>query len=171
MKITLDTRPFTAHIYKLKRLRDQLKAETEKELNRVTDRHLARVKENTAVGDSPYSPTLRNNWDRSGVHFMADGVYSEVFNLTEYAAYYEYGHRQTPGRLVFIELAPGQEKYGQAAREIKKGKHAGKWGIYIRLKKPFVKGSFVMTDSEKKAQPELDAAMRRLEAFIRKGLG
>lgn len=105
------------------------------------------------------------------MHFMSDGVYVEVFNPTTYAPYYEYGHRQTPGRLVFIELAPGQEKYGQSAREIKKGPHAGKWGIYIRLKKPFVKGRFVMTDSEAKAQRELDAACRRIEAVIRKGLG
>lgn len=171
MRITMDTRQFKEHVYKLKRIRDQLNAETKKELDRVTDRHFARVKENTDVGDSPYSPTLRGAWDRSGVHFMSDGVYSEVFNPTDYAPSYEFGHRQTPGRLVFIELAPGQQKYGQAAREIKKGKHAGKWGIFIRLKKPFVKGRFVMTDSEKKAQPELDAAMRRLEAFIRKGLG
>lgn len=170
MKITVDTRPFFEHINKLKRIRDQLNDQTAKELNRITDRHLARIKENTAVGDSPYSPTLRNAWDRSGIHFMSDGVYSEVFNPVKYAPFYEFGHRQTPGRLIFIELMPGQQKYGLEAREVKKGKHKGKWGIFLRLKKPFVKGRFVMTDSEKKAQPELDAAMRRLEAFIKKGL-
>lgn len=171
MRISMDTRPFRQFIGKMKTTQRLLDGETEKQMNRVTDRHLARVKKNTDVGDSPYSPTLRNAWDRSGVHFMSDGVYSEVFNPTEYGPSYEFGHRQTPGRLVFIELAPGQQKYGQAAREIKKGKHQGKWGIYIRLKKPFVKGKFVMTDSETKAQAELDAACRRIEAMIRKGLG
>jgi hypothetical protein len=171
MKITLDVRPFREHLYKLKRLQKEIDAEVETQLNRVTDRHFGRVKKNTDPGDSPDSPTLRGRWERSGVHFMSDGVYAEVFNPVEYAAYYEYGHRQTPGRIVFIELKPGQQKYGQAAKEIKRGKYAGKWGIYVRLKKPFVKGRFVMTDSEKRAQPELDAACRRIEAFIRKGLG
>jgi hypothetical protein len=170
MKLHMDPKAFRQHLYKLKRMQDILDGETERELNRVTDRHLARCKKNTDVGDSPYSPQLRNAWDRSGVHGMADGVYAEVFNPTEYAPYYEYGHRQTPGRLVFIELAPGQQKYGQAAREITKGNHQGKWGIYIRLKKPFVKGRFVMTDSETRAQAELDAACKRIEATIRKGL-
>lgn len=170
MKIHMDTLPFKKFLYNLKHTQRLLETETRQHLNRVTDRHLARVKKNTDVGDSPDSPTLRNAWDRSGIHFMSDGVYSEVFNNTEYAAYYEFGHRQTPGRLVFIELAPGQEKYGQAAREMKTGKNKGKWGIVIRLKKPFVKGKFIMTDSEAKAQRELDAATRRLEATIRKGL-
>lgn len=171
MRISIDVAPYRRYVYKMKGIADIIDSESAKELNKVTDRHLARVKKNTDVGDSPYSPTLRNAWDRSGVHGMADGVYSEVFNPTEYAPYYEYGHRQTPGRLVFIELSPGQSKYGQAAKEIKSGKHQGKWGIFIRLKKPFVKGKFVMTDSETKAQKELDAAVKRIEAMVRKGLG
>lgn len=171
MKIYMDTRPFREYVGKMKAIQQLLDDEVKARMNRITDRHLARVKQNTDVGDSPYSPTLRNTWDRSGVHFMSDGVYSEVFNTTKYAPYYEYGHRQTPGRVVFIELAPGQEKYGKAAQEVKKGKSKGKWGIFIRLKKPFVKGKFVMTDSETKAQNELDAACKRIEAKIRKGLG
>jgi len=171
MKISVDIAPYRKYLYQLKALSKLIDAESKSALNRITDRHLRRVKENTDVGDSPYSPTLRNAWDRSGVHGMADGFYSEVFNPTEYAAPYEYGHRQTPGRLVFVELKPGQSKYGQAAREVKSGKHKGKWGIYIRLKAPFVKGRFVMTDSEKKAQNELDVAVKRIEALVRKGLG
>ncbi len=166
MRISLDMRPFKQYLYKLKRTQQLIDDEVKLQMNRVTDRHLSRVKKNTDVGDSPDSPTLRGAWDRSGVHFMRDGVYSEVFNPTEYAAYYEYGHRQTPGKVIFIELAPGQQKYGQAAKETKDGR----WGIFIRLSKPFVKGRFVMTDSETKAQAELDAACRRIEARIRKGL-
>ena len=37
------------------------------ELNKITDRHLARVIKNTDVGDSPDSPSLRNAWERTPV--------------------------------------------------------------------------------------------------------
>ncbi len=52
----------------------------------------------------------------------------------------------------------------------KSGKHKGQWGIWIRLKKPYVKGAFVMTSSEKKVQLELDRAAQRIEASIQKEL-
>lgn len=170
MKIHLDVKPFKDHVKKLEKLQSTVDEFGKAEMNRVTDRHLARIKKNTSVGDSPYSPTLRNTWDRSGIYIFRDGFISEVFNPTKYAPYYEYGHRQTPGRLIFVELKAGQGKYGQMAKQVKKGPHAGKWGIYIRLKKSFVKGRFVMTDSEAKAQRELDAAVKRIEKQIQKGL-
>ena len=71
---------------------------------------------------------------------------------------------------MFIELRPGVSKYGRAAQMQKSGKHKGQWGIWIRLKKPYVKGAFVMTSSEKKVQLELDRAAQRIEASIQKEL-
>lgn len=165
-----DPIPFRKFVYQLKENQQLLDDLAEAQINKITDRHLARIKKNTAVGDSPDSPTLSSRWDRSGVHFMSDGVYAEVFNPTKYAAYYEYGHRQAPGRIIFIELRAGQEKYGYPAQLVKKGKHAGKWGIFLKLVKPFVKGSFVMTNSEAKAQRELDAAAKKISRAIEHSL-
>ncbi|MEA4825794.1 MAG: hypothetical protein VB130_04055, partial [Clostridium sp.] len=58
----------------LKELKDNLKqassyAESlaKDEVNKITDRHLARVVKNTPAGDSPDSPNLKNRWARSGV--------------------------------------------------------------------------------------------------------
>lgn len=163
MRIHIDTKPFLDFITALEGVQAIIDSMGKAEVNKVTDRHLARIKRNTDVGDSPYSPTLRNTWDRSQVHVLSDAIYAEVFNPTHYAPYYEYGHRQTPGRLVFIELAPGQEKYGRPAIQV-----GDKWGIFIKLQKPFVKGKFVMTDSEEIAQKELDASARRIMASIKK---
>lgn len=157
----------TGYIQQLAGLEKELETAARQEVNRIADRHLARCKQNTAVGDSPDSPTLRNRWDRSGVRKVAGGFEAEVFNPVEYASHYEFGHRQTPGRVIFIELRSGGQKYGIKARQIKSGPNAGKWGIYLRLKQPYVKGAFVMTDSEKVAQRELDAAARRMDERIR----
>jgi len=139
-------------------------------INRTADRHLARCKKDTPAGDSPDSPTLRLQWERSGVQTIGNDSFAEVFNPTEYASFVEYGHRQQPGRLVFIELTRGARKYGQQAKEIKSGRHQGKWGIFIRLKRPFVKGRFMMTDSEAKAKAELAAAALRLHKRLREAM-
>lgn len=161
----------------LKELKDNLKqassyAESlaKDEVNKITDRHLARVVKNTPAGDSPDSPNLKNRWDRSGVIASSSGVSAEVFNPTEYASYFEFGHRQTVGKYIFIELTQGAKKYGQKAKEIKKGKYAGKWGIFVKLKKPFVKGRFVLTDSEEKSKKELEAAAKRISKKIEEAL-
>lgn len=167
--MSIDTAPFRDYVSRLTLTLDTLEEQERAELNRIADRHLARCKKNTPVGGSPSSPELRNAWDRSGVLRVAGALLAEVFNTARHAPYYEFGHRQTPGRLVFVELSPGDTRYGREAVRVKSGKHAGKWGIYIRLKKPFVKGAFVMTDSEKKAQQELDAAARRMAERIRRG--
>lgn len=166
----IDSRPFREYIYKMKAAQQGIAGKMEAELNRVTDRHLARCKKNTPVGISPDSPDLRNRWDRSGVHWMANGLYSEAFNTAKHAPYWEFGHRQRPGRLVFIELSPGQSVYGIPAREVKSGKYVGKWGVTIKLVKSYVKGAFVMTDSEQKAQRELDAAAARIYKDIERSL-
>lgn len=160
----------TGYIQQLAGLEKDLEAAARQEVNRIADRHLARCKQNTTVGDGPDSPTLRSRWDRSGVRKTAGGFSAEVFNPVEYASHYEYGHRQTPGRVVFIELRSGGQKYGIRARQIKSGPNAGKWGIYLKLKNPYVKGAFIMTDSEKTAQRELDAAALRMEERIRRRL-
>lgn len=167
----IDPEPYKQFVKQLKQVREIAKAQGTAELNSIADRHLARCKDNTATGSSPDSPTLGPAWDRSGVVETIGGLQAEVFNPKDFASFYELGHRQTPGRLVFIELRPGESKYGQAAHLVKSGKHKGQWGIWIRLKKPYVKGAFVMTDSEKKAQKELDVAAQHIEETIRKGLG
>lgn len=163
----INTEPFREYVQRMEAVRNQLRNQARQAVNRSADRHLARCKQNTAVGDSPDSPALRNRWDRSGVREASGGFEAEVFNPAEYASHYEFGHRQTPGRVVFIELRPGGQKYGIKARQVKSGPNAGKWGIYLRLKHPYVKGAFVMTDSEKIAQRELDAAARRMDERIR----
>lgn len=167
----INPEPYSKFIRELMKVREMAMAQGTVELNAIADRHLARCKENTATGTSPDSPTLGPAWDRSGVIETIGGLQAEVFNPKDYASYYEYGHRQRPGRLVFIELRPGASKYGRAAELQKSGKHKGQWGIWIRLKKPYVKGAHIMTDSEKKAQKELDGAARRIEETIRRGLG
>lgn len=165
--ISFDTRGLKDLKNNLKQLTSYTETLAKEEVNKITDRHLARVVRNTPAGDSPDSPNLKNRWDRSTVITAANEVSAEVFNPTEYASYFEFGHRQTPGRIVFIELTKGAEKYGQKAREIKKGVHSGKWGIFIRLKQPFVKGRFVLTDSEEKAKRELEAAAKRISNKIK----
>lgn len=167
----IDPKPYKEYAKKLKRAKEKARAQARIELSSITDRHLARCVDNTATGSSPDSPTLSLAWDRSGVVETAKGLQAEVFNPKDYASHYEYGHRQTPGRLIFIELRPGMSKYGRAAALVKTGKHKGKWGIWLRLKKSYVKGAYVMTDSEKKAQKELDGAALRLQDIIRKELG
>lgn len=167
----IDPQPYKDFIKRLQKVREAAKAQASAELNTIADRHLSRCKDNTATGSSPYSPTLGPAWDRSGVIETIGGLQAEVFNPKDYASFYELGHRQEPGRLVFIELRPGESKYGYSAQMAKSGKHKGQWGIWIRLKKPYVKGAFVMTDSEKKAQKELDAAARRIEKIIQRGIG
>lgn len=162
--------PYEKFTKQLKLAREIAKSQGTVELNAIADRHLARCKDNTATGSSPDSPTLGPAWDRSGVVETIGGLQAKVFNPKDYASHYEFGHRQRPGRLVFIELRPGASKYGQAAELQKSGKHKGQWGIWIRLKKPYVKGAFVMTDSEKKAQKELDRAARHIEETIRREL-
>lgn len=71
-----------------------------------------------------------------------DSYVIEIENPTEYAEYVEFGHRQTPGRFV-----PAIGK---------------------RLKKGWVKGRKMLTDSEKEIE---EAAPAILEQKIRKQLG
>lgn len=165
----IDPAPFKDFLRKLQATRDAVRGMEIAEVNRVADRHLARCKKNTDVGDSPYSPQLRLGWERSGAVDTGNGAQAEVYNAVNHAAFYEFGHRQTPGRVIFIEMRPGQSKYGYAAKQVKSGRHAGQWGIFLRLKKSFVKGKFVMTDSEKNAQVELDRAARKIERRIWEG--
>lgn len=159
MRIQADVRELRNFARALERReRNGLRQEMAAAVNRAADRHLARCVENTDAGDSPDSPDLRNRWDRSAAVPTAWGAEAEVFNPLEYASYYEYGHRQTPGRIVFAELRPGAVKYGRAARKQKDGR----WGIFLRLRRSFVPGRYVMTRSEERAQEELDRAGRRI---------
>lgn len=90
--------------------------------------------------------TLRRGW-KSSSGIMKGHIYTiEVYNNVFYAAYVEYGHRQTPGRFV-----PAIGK---------------------RLKKSWVDGKFIMTkaviDINKIAQPYVE---RELNKYMRSVLG
>ncbi|MDL2217384.1 hypothetical protein LJC27_01850 [Christensenellaceae bacterium OttesenSCG-928-M15] len=135
-------------------------------LNRATDRHLARYIENLPVGMSPSSPEAREQAARSPVTRVGDDFMSEVYNTAKHAGYLETGHAQAAvGRVIFIELREGiVTAYGQEAQRNKK---TGRWGIFLRLKSPRVKGNWALRDSEQIAQRELD----RLAASILKKVG
>lgn len=158
-----NTSEIEAYQKKIRGIKVAIKNRMRNELNTITDRHLARVIKNTDVGDSPDSPSLRNRWDRTPVVETADGFTAEVINPLEYASYYEYGHRQKVGKVIFIELKRGARKYGQVAKKQKDGRY----GIFIRLKKPFVQGRFVLTSSEQRAQQELDLAAKRIQQYVK----
>lgn len=166
-----DTSELRAFIARLEKAKQDARQLSEQEINRITDRHLARCKKNTSVGPSPYSPTLRDGWSRSVAMRLSGRVLARVFNSVYYALWYEFGHKQTPGRIIFVELKPGKSLYGIPAQKVTSGRHKGKWGIFLRLKQPRVKGQYVMTNSEELAQKELDAAARRIEKKIWEGLG
>lgn len=166
-----DTSELRAFIARLEKAKLDARQLSEREVNWITDRHLARCKQNTSVGPSPYSPTLRDGWGRSAAFRSGGRVLARVFNPVYYASWYEFGHRQTPGRVIFAELKPGKSLYGIPAKKVTSGRHKGKWGVFLRLKQPRVKGQYVMTDSEERAQKELDAAARRIEKKIWEGLG
>ena len=129
-------------------------AEIQRGLNRVTDRHLARYQENLPVGLSPNSPEAKEQAARSPVVKVGDAYVSEVYNTARHAGWLEEGHRQAAvGKVIFIELRGGIiTAYGQEAKMHKNGKY----GIFLRLKSPRVKGNWALHDSEVKAQRELD---------------
>ena len=78
---------------------------------------------------------LRRNWQVGSVIQNGDTYEIEIFNNTEYAAYVEFGHRQTPGRYV-----PAIGK---------------------KLVKPWVEGRFMMTISMKEMERELPKYLER----------
>lgn len=166
MKLTFNYKEIEEYRNALKAGKTAITNAMKRELNRVTNRHFARCIKNTDVGDSPDSPSLRNRWDRTPVVRTSSGYRTEVFNPLEYASYYEFGHRQIPGRVVFIELRPGARKYGQTAKQQKDGR----WGIFIKLKANRVKGKFVLTNSEKKAKAEMLMAMYNVLKVFEEGL-
>ena len=137
-------------------------------MNRVTGRHLERYVDNLPVGRSPTSPEAREQ-ARRPVTKVGDDYVSEVHNTAPYAGYLEEGHRQgAVGRVIFIELREGiTTAYGQSARRNKK---TGKWGIFLRLKSPYVRGNYAMRNSEMIAQKELDRLAARLLKRLQEAL-
>ena len=69
---------------------------------------------------------LRKSWTIKSVEKQGDVYICEVINPKEYASYYEYGHREEPGRFV---------------------PQIGK-----KLKNAWVEGKFILTISEKEIQ-------------------
>ena len=138
-------------------------------MNRVTGRHLERYVDNLPVGRSPTSPEAREQAARRPVTKVGDDYGSEVHNTAPYAGYLEEGHRQgAVGRVIFIELREGiTTAYGQSARRNKK---TGKWGIFLRLKSPYVRGNYAMRNSEMIAQKELDRLAARLLKRLQEAL-
>lgn len=139
---------------RMERIINGADAEIRRGLNRVTDRHLERYQQNIPVGLSPSSPEAREKAARSPVVKEGDAYVSEVYNTAPHAGWLEEGHRQAAvGKLIFIELRAGIiTAYGQEAKMHKNGRY----GIFLRLKSPRVKGNWALRDSEVKAQRELD---------------
>lgn len=81
------------------------------------------------------------------INVVSDNHRIDIINQVEYASYVEYGHRQEPGRYV-----PALGKC---------------------LKQSWVKGQFMMTDSEKELDAQADAIVqRKLDQFLKgEGLG
>lgn len=138
-------------------------------MNRVTGRHLERYVDNLPVGRSPTSPEAREQAARRPVTKVGDDYVSEVHNTAPHAGYLEEGHRQgAVGRVIFIELREGiATAYGQSARRNKK---TGKWGIFLRLKSPYVRGNYAMRNSKMIAQKELDRLAARLLKRLQEAL-
>ncbi len=89
---------------------------------------------------------LRNTWTVSAVNKTGDGYEVVVSNHMEYAAYVEYGHRQTPGRFV--------PKIGK------------------RLKKSWVEGKFMLTKSELSMKDKLDSIVsKKVEKWLKEVFG
>lgn len=85
--------------------------------------------------------TLKKAWTIGQIRKNGTEYEVEVINPVFYASYVEYGHRQTPGRYV-----PALGK---------------------RLKKPWVKGKFMLTISEKEIQRMAPRLMeRKLQKFL-----
>lgn len=93
----------------------------------------AKVKNRTPVGDVD-GGTLRANWKVGSVTKKGSSYLIEVYNPTAYAAFVEYGHRQTPGRFV-----PAIGK---------------------RLKNSWVEGSFMATISAKELEREMPGHLK-----------
>ncbi len=85
---------------------------------------------------------LKKSWTVKSVEKQGDVYICEVINPKEYASYYEYGHRQEPGRFV---------------------PQIGK-----KLKNAWVEGKFILTASEKEIK---SMAPRYLEMKLKKKLG
>ena len=87
--------------------------------------------------------TLRKGWTVSQVIKNGSTYSVEVINTVPYASYVEYGHRQTVGRFV-----PTLGK---------------------KLKKPWVKGRFMLTISENEINDNLDVILsKQLDKVLRK---
>lgn len=69
----------------------EIRKVSERVLNKLAKTVLAATKSNTPV----QSGTLRRNWQRTPVKVdvFKDEVSVEIYNITEYAPYVEYGHR------------------------------------------------------------------------------
>ncbi len=85
---------------------------------------------------------LKKSWTVKSVEKQGDVYICEVINPKEYASYYEYGHRQEPGRFV---------------------PQIGK-----KLKNAWVEGKLILTASEKEIK---SMAPRYLEMKLKKKLG
>lgn len=75
--------------------------ELEKEIYKLANRLLAKVKKRTPVGvykDGHTGGDLRRNWQIGNLVKEGNGYYIEVFNILDYASHVEYGHRTRLGK-------------------------------------------------------------------------
>lgn len=110
-------------------------------VNELAARLLRKVKKRTPVGIYPAETgkvggTLRRNWYVDNQVSVNGKEYKvDIYNNTHYAPYVEYGHRQQVGRFV-----PALGK---------------------RLKRSWVNGRFMLTESENELRGQTDAILKR----------
>ncbi|EJO5347143.1 HK97 gp10 family phage protein [Clostridium botulinum] len=87
-------------IAKLERIKVEFPEEIEKEIIKLANKLLRKVKQRTPVGvysDGRTGGELRRNWQIGNLVKLGNSWYIEVFNNTEYAKHVEFGHRTRLG--------------------------------------------------------------------------
>lgn len=148
--MAVDFSEFEKFKEKLKGIEKELPEFFEGCANEIGARLLRATKQKTPVGIYPAESgktggTLRRNWNVTEVKHTLSGYTLNVINNTEYASYVEYGHRQNVGQFI-----PALGK---------------------KLKKPWVEGRHMLTDSVNELKPKVDGITeKRLNTWLEEKL-
>ena len=127
----------------LEKARDtEIKRMLEEITNEIAAKLMRKAVKRTPVKEG----VLRNAWTVSAANKIGDGYEVVVSNHMEYAAYVEYGHRQTPGRFV-----PAIGK---------------------RLKNSWVEGKFMLSKSELELSGQIEKIVsKKVEKWLKEVFG
>ena len=141
--IKVDLKELEKFAKNLEKARD---LEIKKMLENITNEIAAKLMRKAVKRTPVQEGVLRNAWTVSTVNKIGDGYEVVVSNHMEYAAYVEYGHRQTPGRFV--------PKIGK------------------RLKKSWVEGKFMLTKSELELNGRIEKIVsKKIEKWLKEVFG